>query len=201
MSRGNKTPISSIVDFWSKRVDECDLNIDWSEGEERCWRCGARTNLMRCHIVPRSLGGEDAPDNLVVLCRECHEQGPNVSDREIMWDWLMAYKTEGYISLELEEGFREYEFIYGRSVLDDIGFLLQGGLPDNPDALFRLCLENISNCGIHFGLSRSNKATAAGLIRMTLKEKAAELGVELPDNRKPSLTRGRHAKFWIDGDL
>lgn len=136
MSRGNKTPISSIVDYWSERVDECDLNIDWPEGEECCWRCGARTNLMRCHIVPRSLGGEDAPDNLVVLCRECHEQGPNVSDREIMWDWLMAYKTEGYISLELEEGFREYEFIYGRSVLDDIRFLLQSGLPEDSDALF-----------------------------------------------------------------
>ena len=85
-----KTTISQAVDYWSKRIDECGLSVDWSEAHTHCWRCGCEKNLERCHIIPDSFGGEDAPHNIVLLCKRCHVDGPNVTDPEIMWDWIRA---------------------------------------------------------------------------------------------------------------
>jgi hypothetical protein len=40
----------------------------------RCADCGVeRTSLHKHHIIPRSQGGPDTPDNLVGLCSNCHE--------------------------------------------------------------------------------------------------------------------------------
>ena len=91
-----KTTISQAVDYWSKRIDECGLSVDWSEAYTHCWRCGCEKNLERCHIIPDSLGGEDAPHNIVLLCKRCHVDGPNVTDPEIMWDWIRAYGVPLY---------------------------------------------------------------------------------------------------------
>lgn len=81
-----KTTIPEIVDYWFSRVYEGDLSVDASEAHERCWRCGYQTKLERCHIIPHSRGGADEPSNLVLLCKKCHLENPNVSDPEIMWD-------------------------------------------------------------------------------------------------------------------
>lgn len=199
MSRSNKTSIAAIVDYWSERVDECDLGVDWSEGTEYCWRCGTQKELTRCHIVPHSLGGDDVPSNFVLLCRQCHEENPNVSDPEIMWDWLMAYGRDFYDSSWFWEGLREYEFIYRRKADDDFALLAErGGL--SVDVLEEEVLPfAFKNMGGHFGQSRSNKATVAGFLRMYLKKKAKEMGIELPDNRRPSLTRNRLARERDNG--
>src|SRR5262249_7661154 len=67
------------------REDECGLGVDWSEAEERCWRCGYKSSLQKCHIVPDSLGGAARPSNLVLLCCRCHREAPNVADPRFMW--------------------------------------------------------------------------------------------------------------------
>jgi hypothetical protein len=56
-----------IVDYWRQREDECGLGVDWSEAGHRCWRCGYRSVLHRCHIVPDSRYGEYIASNLVLL--------------------------------------------------------------------------------------------------------------------------------------
>src|SRR5207245_10508811 len=41
----------------------------------RCQACGLRTRLDVHHVVKRAQGGSDLdPDNLVALCRACHDQ-------------------------------------------------------------------------------------------------------------------------------
>ena len=41
----------------------------------RCQACGLRTRLDVHHVVKRAQGGSDFdPDNLVALCRACHDQ-------------------------------------------------------------------------------------------------------------------------------
>lgn len=40
--------------------------------EAACERCASTFDLTVDHIVPRSLGGSDAPSNLRTLCRSCH---------------------------------------------------------------------------------------------------------------------------------
>ena len=40
----------------------------------RCQQCGSRTNLQVHHIQLRSQLGDDAEENLITLCSECHDQ-------------------------------------------------------------------------------------------------------------------------------
>lgn len=188
-SHKNKTPISEIVDYWADRIDECDLSVDWSEAEEYCWNCGSPKELTRCHIVPHALGGEDQPGNFVVLCRLCHEEAPNVGDPRIMWDWLIAHKSSFYQTYWMIEGYREYEFIYKRTVGEDIKFL-SDSISDH-DLLLEIGTQvekSVRESTRHFGQSTPNKATAAGMVRMTLSGIAEKHGLALPDNRAQRLT-------------
>ena len=114
-----RTTIPEIVDYWVKHADESELSVDFAESHERCWRCGCRRRLERCHIVPDSLGGEDTPSNFVILCRRCHLDNPNVADPEIMWDWLRAYGVPLYDTFWTIQGMDEYKKIYGVSVMEE----------------------------------------------------------------------------------
>jgi hypothetical protein len=38
----------------------------------RCSDCGDTVGLHLHHIIPKFRGGNDAPDNLLVLCSSCH---------------------------------------------------------------------------------------------------------------------------------
>lgn len=38
----------------------------------KCFFCGATTNLHVHHMTPRSKGGTDDPENLLVVCEKCH---------------------------------------------------------------------------------------------------------------------------------
>ena len=40
----------------------------------RCQHCGGRTNLHVHHIQLRSQLGDDAKENLMTLCSDCHDQ-------------------------------------------------------------------------------------------------------------------------------
>ena len=41
------------------KQEEIGLSIDWVDTHERCWRCGYKKPLERCHIIPDSLGEKD----------------------------------------------------------------------------------------------------------------------------------------------
>ncbi|MCP2331784.1 MULTISPECIES: HNH endonuclease signature motif containing protein [Actinoalloteichus] len=77
--------IREIVDYWSARKDESDLAVDWSEAHERCWRCGYRSKLQKCHVIPGALGGPNTAENLVLLCGRCHHEAPNHQDPQYLW--------------------------------------------------------------------------------------------------------------------
>ena len=85
-----RTTKKQIVEYWEQYVDE-------------------KRNLERCHIIPRSLNGEDVPSNFVLLCSRCHLNNPNVADPEVMWDWLRAYKVSFYDTFWIVQGMKEYE--------------------------------------------------------------------------------------------
>ncbi len=40
----------------------------------RCQQCGSRTNLQVHHIQLRSQLGDDAEENLITLCSDCHNR-------------------------------------------------------------------------------------------------------------------------------
>lgn len=103
------------VDYWSARIDESDVGVDWCDAAERCWRCGLKTgSLQRCHIVAKQFGGDMVPSNIVLLCRECHDEQPDVTDPREVWRWIKETRPRyGYGTLKLE---RALEIAMSRGV-------------------------------------------------------------------------------------
>lgn len=160
-----KTKINEIVSYWETKVYEGDLSIDFSEAHERCWRCGYEKKLERCHIVPHSLGGKDTPSNFVLLCKRCHIDNPNVSDPEIMWDWLKAYKCVFYDTFWVLQGMIEYQKIYGITFEEE---LVNRNIDEKTS--ITILKKQFKKASIHFGNPEFNVATIAGMLKMFLKE-------------------------------
>lgn len=66
---------------------------------DECLRCGSHHQIQRHHIQPRASGGSDDDENLVPLCRVCHdeihtgvtEDEPAKYTDEEFWRWIYAY--------------------------------------------------------------------------------------------------------------
>lgn len=156
------------VNGWLTKVDESRLSVDAIDAHERCWRCSRKGRLERCHIIPRSLGGNDEPSNLVLLCPRCHLENPNVKDPLIMWDWLYAYKTVLYDTFWFNRGMEEYQKIYGKSFQEELKEL---NLIDENKAYLLLEFKNeIKHTTYHFGHPYLNSATIAGVLRIVLRK-------------------------------
>ena len=67
MSKWNQLRSGEIV--WSSSVREW---VKEREQENHCIYCGEERDLTIEHILPRSCGGEDIPDNVVMVCKSCN---------------------------------------------------------------------------------------------------------------------------------
>lgn len=181
-----KTTIPQIIEYWCKNSGKNKVSENDLKKYSCCWRCHSKKNIQRCHIVPDSLGGEDAPYNMVLLCSGCHAEAPNVSDPEIIWDWLCAYTRFEMPFALLFRGMKEYEFIYGASYEEDfeaIYNLIKNQSPkkhadDELSIVFKKLTEQaMQKASLHFGQPHFNIATVAGILRMILKEYAEKNSV------------------------
>ena len=173
-----------IVDYWFSRIDECGLSVDASEAHERCWRCGCEKSLERCHIVPYSLGGKDEPSNFVLLCKRCHIDNPNLSDPEIMWDWIRAYGVPLYDTFWDLLGMREYKFIYKKDFFEEF---IDIGITDTEEVrkiMDEYVPKIVKEAKHHYGHPYMNSATIAGTYRMIIKYVAKRYNKKLVDKRK-----------------
>lgn len=160
---GISTQRKQIVNYWAVREDECGLGIDWAEAHERCWRCGYKSTLHRCHIVPDSLGGIDDPSNLVLLCGRCHREAPNVADPRFMWIWIRATGVSFYDTYWTIRGMEEFEKMFSRKpfiTLSDYS----GSMEKIMDEFKVLLSEEIESATIHFGEGRMNPSTIACIL-------------------------------------
>jgi hypothetical protein len=92
----------SILKYWIEHADELGLEIvDFSN--PNCFACGAipaatmktknlewteKIRLQRAHIVPKSLGGSNDRENLLLLCDLCHKECPDINDRDLVLRWV-----------------------------------------------------------------------------------------------------------------
>ena len=179
-----KTSKEEIVSYWMKHQGESGLSVDWKDAKQRCWRCGCKRNLEKCHIVPHVLGGKDEPENLVLLCKRCHAEGPNVLDAEIMWDWIRAYGVTFYNSFWKIEGLKEYKFIYKHSFESTIIYIMEHAeVKKDKCEIINFIKKEMkdveSKLSKHFGQSYLNTATIAGEYGMLVKVLAQEMGVDI----------------------
>lgn len=98
--------IRQCVAHWSVNVDESDIGVDWSDAQDRCWRCGAKGRVQKCHIVAKQFGGGDDSSNVLPLCSECHDEAPDVTDKSEMWRWIKETRPAFYGSLKYERAFK-----------------------------------------------------------------------------------------------
>ena len=78
----NKEVITNYEKTCEARVyEEEDLVKIWSDKK-------TLSKLNRCHIVPASLGGEDAPENLFLMCSSCHYISPDTKNRDAFFRWV-----------------------------------------------------------------------------------------------------------------
>lgn len=75
-----------------------DARHDW------CFHCGINHKvpggLERAHILARMDGGSDTPDNLHLLCHQCHVHS-ELLDGDAYWEW---FKQNGWRRLLHETG-------------------------------------------------------------------------------------------------
>ncbi len=81
-----------IKDMWSLSEIE-----DIAEYESICWACEAElkhSKLYRAHIVSQKNGGDNQPNNFVLLCKRCHEEQPDAVSKETLISWIKNHTLE-----------------------------------------------------------------------------------------------------------
>lgn len=69
--------------------------IVYDRDDGKCIICG-RFGLPEAHVVPRSKGGLGVEQNIVTLCRECHDRMDNSTDRPWMIQQCKEYLIRYY---------------------------------------------------------------------------------------------------------
>jgi len=102
-TRSNLPTCQQIFDYWDNQKtspwadfpcdpacfacgffkDETSKTTGWTT-----WNKAGQNGLERCHIIPHSLGGSNKVDNLVLLCKKCHELSPDIGDSQFLFDWM-----------------------------------------------------------------------------------------------------------------
>lgn len=159
-NRNIKTTFGEIISFWETKKYEGDLGVDWSDAHEKCWRCatGGVGRLQKCHIVPRSLGGNEEPSNLVLLCSRCHKEAPNSKNPEAMWDWIKATKFPFYDMFWTMRGFEEYKKIYGDKLSDAVVKISQ-------TKITKATKDSFQEVSVHFGEGGINPSSLASVFK------------------------------------
>lgn len=149
--------VREIVAYWELHQEEAGLGVDWADAHKRCWRCGLKSRLQKCHIVPRARSGPASPSNLVLLCRRCHRAAPNIANPKYMWIWLRATCVPFYDMFIYAEAFLEFERLFGRQPFHGCSKREISELFCDVDDIYRSTV-------IHFGEGRTNAATLACII-------------------------------------
>lgn len=59
------------------------------DSDTACFCCGREYRaLERAHIIPHAMGGSVGPDNLLLLCAECHADSPDVALPGVLIQWM-----------------------------------------------------------------------------------------------------------------
>lgn len=95
--RTKHTHISATV---KRRVLERDQGC--------CVYCGSPYGFPDAHFIPRSHGGLGIEENILTLCRVCHERYDNSPDRERMREFFIWYLRQEY------PDWNEEKLIYGK---------------------------------------------------------------------------------------
>lgn len=97
-NRKMATTVPAVRSAWQQAVEDGRLSFlgarvleniaDDNEDLRLCWCCGKTGYQERAHVVPHSLGGDDSPLNLFLLCAGCHAQSPDTKHSDWFFKWI-----------------------------------------------------------------------------------------------------------------
>ena len=105
--------------------------IVYERDHERCIFCGA-PGLPEAHVIPRSHGGLGVPQNIITVCRFCHDKLDNSTDRQQMLDVAVAYLKRYYPDIS------QTDVIYQKWEKDKVKRLIKEAKDRKADALMDL---------------------------------------------------------------
>lgn len=172
--QGIKTQLNEVADYWVNKKEWLKTHLKVEQAKDHCWRCGeiisSHRQLQRCHIVPLTMGGVDEPNNYVLLCKACHIEGPDVNDKDIMWDWINAYSKGDKANFWTKRGLVEYEKLYSTSFVDDLYALNLSTIDAKRiENSFEILFDDFQMV-FHFGHTHVSIASTAGFLRIFLKK-------------------------------
>lgn len=141
----------TIFDYWKDKEIGGEPVIR-DNGEPICWACErpvmvetegnliksdieciwnkTRGKLEQCHIIPKALGGKNTPDNLFLLCQDCHAESPDTIYPEIFFKWVISRRKRcsyGIDTVILERDIKDICIDYGINIDDFALYVCKNG--------------------------------------------------------------------------
>ena len=90
-----------------KRTKACEISkktklIVYERDRGCCIFCG-KIGLPEAHVIPRSNGGLGCPENIITVCRSCHDKLDNSTDRKKMLFFAIKYLKRFYPDWKKED--------------------------------------------------------------------------------------------------
>lgn len=90
-----------------KRTKACEISkktklIVYERDGGCCIFCG-KIGLPEAHVIPRSHGGLGCPENIITVCRSCHDKLDNSTDRKKMFFFAIKYLKRFYPEWKKED--------------------------------------------------------------------------------------------------
>lgn len=82
----------------------------WERDNHRCIYCGSPEAAPEAHFIARSQGGLGVEENILTLCRRCHERYDKTLKRPEMHEFFKSYLQEIY------SDWNEKELIYHKGM-------------------------------------------------------------------------------------
>ena len=105
--------------------------IVYERDHERCIFCDS-PGLPEAHVIPRSHGGLGVPQNIITVCRSCHDKLDNSTDRQQMLDVAVGYLKRYYPNIS------QTDVIYQKWEKDKAKSLIKEAKARKADALMDL---------------------------------------------------------------
>lgn len=106
-----------------------------------------KSSLNRCHIQPKALGGVDEPENLFLMCAECHHLSPDTMNREAFFRWVYDRRERFWSGkLKPEEVIRLFDEELSRRGLPSSGECIEAaGSAYAPSEAKEFLMKNVNS--------------------------------------------------------
>ena len=126
------------------------LSWDKYDKDEKYLWSDKRVNskLQKCHILAKQFDGPDTPENLFLMCQDCHIESPDTQNRNAFFRWVYRKRKKSYCGFDMEVFFSEL-----KSEIEIRGYEFKSFLKELYDEknlnVGELTEKGLKNCGCH----------------------------------------------------